>query len=252
MARTTPCSRRRLDSRDGCSSAARTRCSNSRVSEAFWGPAHRHWSDNSAEANRARWQSWDWSGRGEEWTASEEWKQALIDEVLRQRIPPGGTVLEIGPGAGRWSEPLSQHAQHLIVVDIAPVVLDLIEQRLPDTTRVLSHGSDFPRVEDHSVQAVWSFDVFVHVAPVDQAGYLSEIARVLSPGGVAVIHHANGRDSGFLPSRHGWRSPMTVELFAALAREHDLDVVAIIHSWSGGKHDLSPFNDAITVLTSLA
>lgn len=81
------------------------------------------------------------------------------------------------------------------------------------------------RVEDRSVQAVWSFDVFVHVAPVDQAGYLSEIARVLSPGGVAVIHHANGRNRGSLPSRHGWRSPMTAGLFGALAREHDLDVV---------------------------
>ena len=34
---------------------------------------------------------------------------------------------------------------------------------------VLSSGSDLPGVEDGSIEAVWSFDVFVHVAPSEQA-----------------------------------------------------------------------------------
>ncbi len=67
------------------------------------------------------------------------------------------------------------------------------------------------------MDAIWSFDVFVHVAPLDQAGYLDEIARVLRPGGVAAIHHADGRNRGALPSRAGWRAPMSADLFAALA-----------------------------------
>ena len=98
-----------------------------------------------------------------------------------------------------------------------------------------------------SVDAVWSFDVFVHVAPGGQAGYLSEIARVLRPGGVAAIHHADGRNRGVAPSRSGWRAPMTAVLFAVLARERGLVVERVVRSWSSGP-GLDGFGDAITVL----
>lgn len=103
-------------------------------------------------------------------------------------------------------------------------------------------------VEDGSIDAVWSFDVFVHVAPLDQAAYLTEIARVLAPGGLAVIHHADGRNRGRLSSRAGWRSPMSRRLFAALATERGLRVEPQFDSWGpDGCYDLSAYCDAITV-----
>ena len=71
------------------------------------GEAHRAWRDHAPEVNKERWGGWDWSRHGEEWTVSAEWKQALIADVLFPTIPEGGTVLEIGPGAGRWTEVLS-------------------------------------------------------------------------------------------------------------------------------------------------
>ena len=215
------------------------------------GPAHRGWSGNSAVENRDRWERWDWTSLGEEWSASPEWKQGLVDEVLLPNIPPGGTVLEIGPGGGRWSEVLAARADRLVLVDVAPRVLKVVRERLgdPDHVRYLrTTGSDLAGVEDASVNAIWSFDVFVHVAPVDQAGYLDEMARVLAPGGTAVIHHADGRNRGELPSRAGWRSPMSAGLFAALAEERGLRVERQLSSWSGGRHDLGAFADVITVL----
>src|ERR1022692_1257305 len=57
-------------------------------------------------------------GRGEEWYVSWEWKQALIDDVLARWIPAGAVVLEIGPGAGRWSEFLVERASGLVLVDV--------------------------------------------------------------------------------------------------------------------------------------
>ncbi|MFZ2113596.1 MAG: hypothetical protein WAU77_07705 [Solirubrobacteraceae bacterium] len=72
------------------------------------GPAHLRWRENSSIDNRRRWSGYDWSGRGEEWNASSEWKQALIDDVLARWIPAGVVVLEIGPGAGRWSSELAE------------------------------------------------------------------------------------------------------------------------------------------------
>jgi len=215
------------------------------------GPAHRGWRGNSAADNRARWTDWDWSSHGEEWTLSPEWKQALIDEVLLARIPAGGVVLEIGPGGARWSAVLQPRARRLILVDVSDRPLALCRERLAaaeNVEYVLSSGNDLPGVADSSVDAIWSFDVFVHVAPVDQAGYLSEIARVLIPGGVAVIHHADGRNLGDQLSRGGWRSPMSRHLFATLAAQRGLTAEAQIDSWGAdGRYDLSAYHDAITV-----
>jgi SAM-dependent methyltransferase len=215
------------------------------------GPAHRAWSDNSAAENRRRWNRWDWSRLGEEWTASEEWKQALVDEVLLPTIPAGGTVVEIGPGGGRWSVVLAPRSERLILVDVAQRPLELVGERLADARNVeyvLTDGSALTGVADASVDAVWSFDVFVHVAPSDQAGYVAEIARVLRPGGVAAIHHADGRNRGIAPSRDGWRAPMTAALFAALARDHGLAVERVVRTWGEGRHALGGFGDVVTVL----
>jgi SAM-dependent methyltransferase len=215
------------------------------------GPAHLRWRGNSPLENRRRWSDYDWSGRGEEWNASPEWKRTLIEEVLARWIPAGTVVLEIGPGAGRWSQALLCRASRLVLVDVSERPLELCRERFDGDARiryVLSPGSALPGVADGSIDAVWSFDVFVHIAPGDQAAYLREIARVLAPSGVAVVHHSDGRNRGRLPSRHGWRSPMSRGLFAALALESGLQIECQFDSWGhDGRYDLSGYADAITV-----
>ena len=215
------------------------------------GPAHLRWHENSPDEHRRRWGDYDWSGRGEEWNASTEWKEALIKEVLERWIPAATVALEIGPGAGRWSQTLAARASRLVLVDVSERPLQLCRERFNGDTGieyVLSSGHDLPGVEDGSIDAVWSFDVFVHLAPGDQAAYLQEIARALVPGGTAVVHHAGGRNRGELPSRHGWRAPMSRDLFAALAAERGLRVECQLDRWGpDGRYDLSAYADAITV-----
>jgi SAM-dependent methyltransferase len=215
------------------------------------GPAHLRWRGNSSADNRLLWTGWDWSHGGEEWSFSPEWKDGLIHDVLERWIPGGAAVIEIGPGAGRWSDALASRASRLILVDVSERPLKLCRERFGEATNVeyvLSSGSDLPGVASGSIDALWSFDVFVHVAPSDQAAYLEEIARVLVPGGVAVVHHADGRNRGLLPSRHGWRAPMSRGLFAALATERGLRVECQLDAWGpDGRHDLSGYADAITV-----
>ncbi len=219
--------------------------------ELVLGPAHRRWRDNSASENRRRWTEYDWSGRGEEWNASAEWRAALVEHVLERWIPADSAVLEIGPGGGRWSASLLARSSRLVLVDVSARPLELCRELFgadPRVEYVQSSGNDLPGVADASIDAVWSFDVLVHVAPADQAGYLDEIARVLVPGGIAVLHHADGRNRGQVPSRVGWRSPMSRGLFAALAAERGLTVECQFDSWGpNGRHDLSAFGDAITV-----
>lgn len=218
------------------------------------GTAHRRWHGNSAPANERRWSEWDWSSRGEEWTLSAEWKQALVEDVLDRWVPAGGTALEIGPGGGRWTEYLLARAASLTLVDVSDRPLELCRERfaseLGRIAFVQSSGSDMPGVASASIDAVWSFDVLVHVAPTDLAGYLDEIARVLVPGGVAVLHHSDGRNRGALPSRAGWRAPMSRRLIAALADERRLRVERQFSSWGpDGAHNLDAYADAISVLS---
>jgi hypothetical protein len=59
---------------------------------------------NSATLNKEIWDAWDWSAAGDEWSASAEWKQSLIHCVLYPLIPGQSSILEIGPGAGRWTD----------------------------------------------------------------------------------------------------------------------------------------------------
>ena len=213
------------------------------------GPAHRSYAGHSPGENRAIWTGWDWSQRGDEWNDSDEperWKATLIDEVLLASLGDAGAILEIGPGAGRWSEVLRPRAERLVLVDVTQRALELTRERLGDDGKVeyvLTDGAAFPDVEDASIDFVWSFDVFVHIAPLDVASYIAEVARVLRPGGSAVIHH-----SGRLQRFPGWRSPMTAVLFAQLAREHGLEVTRQFDSWSNGRFGVRTNDDVITVL----
>lgn len=209
------------------------------------GPAHKRWTQHSVTTNREVWSSWEWDGGGEEWTASEAWKASLIADVLKPTMPSGATLLEIGPGAGRWTHALHERAAQLILVDITDTTLELCRERLGDPANVAyvcNDGSGLREVVTGSVDAIWAFDAFVHIAPLDVASYLVEIRRVLREDGVAVIHHTGRRDP------KGWRSPMSAGLFANLARERDLVVERQFDTWSDGRYGVRAQGDVVSQL----
>ena len=207
------------------------------------GPAHRRHSLNSVDKNREHWTDWDWSRRGEEWTSSEQWKRRVVAEVLERFVPVGGTVLEIGPGGGRWSEALKARADRLILVDLTQTTLELCRELLGDdhVDYVLNDGRSLTAVSDASIDYIWSFDAFVHIAPLDTAAYLEEFARVLRPGGGGLIHHGSRREW------RGWRSPMSAPLFKRLAEERGLLVVQQLSEWEDGGA-IMPYGDVLSVI----
>jgi len=134
--------------------------------------------------------------------ADGEWQRLVsspIDEVnlhvhahyLRQHIPAGASVLEIGAGAGRFTQILAELGARVWVADLSPVQLDLnrryaaelgfetavVERRLTDITdlsayadasfdRVVAYGGPFSYVLERRGEA------------------LAECVRVLRPGGI--------------------------------------------------------------------
>lgn len=188
---------------------------------------------------------WEKEG-GEEWTVSPEWKKALIDEVLLHYIKPGTAVLEIGPGAGRWTEVLQPVAREIVAVDASAKALDLCKKKLSSATNIkffLTRNADLEFIPDKTIDAIWSYDVFVHINPAETENYLAEFKRVLAPGGIAVIHHP--KDGGL---HGGCRSRVTSLLFTTLLEKHGLTLVRQFDSWGeNGRFNLTRYGDCISV-----
>ncbi|MDP9416565.1 MAG: class I SAM-dependent methyltransferase [Actinomycetota bacterium] len=103
-------------------------------------------------------------------------------------------MLEIGPGGGRFTEILLPKCQKLVVVDTSPTMLESLRRRFEGEDRLeiqLGDGRGLSQVSDESVDAAFSYDVFVHLQHWDIYNYLTELHRVLKPGGKALIHHSN-------------------------------------------------------------
>lgn len=78
---------------------------------------------------------------------------------------------------------------------------------------------------DGIVDAIWSYDVFVHINPIDARSYFCELRRVLKPGGRAVIHHPGPPPPG-AQERPGTRSDLTDQMVLNFGRENDLELLA--------------------------
>ena len=98
---------------------------------------------------------------------------------------PGARALDLGCGAGEFSAALAQAGAEVIGADVAQAALDRARRRHPGL-RFVSVPFDGPLpFEDCSFELVWAGEVIEHVA--DTAPWLSEVRRVLSPGGRLLV-----------------------------------------------------------------
>ena len=193
---------------------------------------------------------YDWKDAGEEW--SERWgtSKAQWSETILPRIKdclPAITILEIGPGYGRWTEYLKDHCERLIVVDRAAECIDACRSRFaadPRITGYVNNGGSLDMIPDASVDFIFSFDVFVHINHAEVSSYAAEFARVLKPGGVGIVHH--GTVGG---ARGGSRSNLTQDAMMDILRSRCLSVIESVDEWrdEGGLFNLDAYADRVTV-----
>jgi len=107
--------------------------------------------------------------------------------------PLGKRALDFGCGVGRLTLPLAEHFAHVIGVDHSRTMIAIAAKRAKDravrnVAFLLSQGNNLPHVADGCIDFVLSLLVFQHIPTwTAVVSNLREIARVLVPGGLALL-----------------------------------------------------------------
>src|SRR5262245_34020257 len=107
-----------------------------------------------------------------------------VDELWRfADLASGQRVLEVGPGQGRYTLPLSDRGLNLEVLELVPELLALLDRSRSDR-RIALHQGDVLRPPDSvkpGFDAVVGFFALHHMH--DVRGCIASMARLLRPGG---------------------------------------------------------------------
>jgi len=127
----------------------------------------------------------------------------IASYAFAERFAQGKRVLDFGCGSGYGSARISEIARSVQAVDVAQDAIDYAKANFVRPNlgfRCISPDTSLP-FEDAAFDLVLSFQVFEHVA--DASLYLSEIKRVLVPGGQLVLITPD-RSTRLLPFQRPW------------------------------------------------
>jgi SAM-dependent methyltransferase len=140
----------------------------------------------------------------------------LFAERLEFEIGPEQDLVEIGCGVGRLTRVLAARARSVRALDVSAEMLDRARRHNPGLEGVewlQGDGLHLTGVADASADGVFSHVVFQHIPdPAITYGYVTEIGRVLRPGGWAAFQVSND------PSVHRARTSFRHRIAAMLGR----------------------------------
>ena len=122
------------------------------------------------------------------------WWYRAMGELLRQEFGShlaSGRVIDVGSGPGAHSSWLAEHGTP-IAIDFEPVALELHRAIHPVTPVAVGDVSHLP-LASSTVDGVLCVGVIVHRSVTSPVAALTEMARVLRPGGVLCILEAGVR-----------------------------------------------------------
>jgi 2-polyprenyl-3-methyl-5-hydroxy-6-metoxy-1,4-benzoquinol methylase len=115
--------------------------------------------------------------------------QLSLDWYLDRFAPGGGAILEIGVGTGEALRDLERRFTRVTGIDVAFNMANRARAKVGTRTQVAVASAEELSFPDKTFDCVLCMDVLEHVQrPV---ACLQEIARVLAPGGIALVTTPN-------------------------------------------------------------
>ncbi len=114
------------------------------------------------------------------------------DHFLKPYLFPDATVLEVGPGGGRWTRYMLG-VKKIYAVDYHIELLNELKKNVGKKNIEFIHnnGFDFPGVPDHAIDFLFSFGTFVHLDLDIIQQYLENMQRILKPAGIVVLQYSD-------------------------------------------------------------
>jgi SAM-dependent methyltransferase len=139
-------------------------------------------------------------------------------------------IVELACGRGRHCSQMKDWPNRKILVDLVPENIEHCRRRFAGCegiTYVVGNGVDLRDIADGAATALFSYDSMVHFHHTIVGAYLTEAARVLKPGGRALLHHSNfaGNPGGDYKANPHWRSFMPPGLFVDYALTNGFKIV---------------------------
>jgi len=184
------------------------------------------------ERNKEIWDgAYQWANRGDEWSETWggpnlQWYGSILPRIFR--FLPSTHVLEIACGFGRWTNFLKDLSENLSAIDLSEECIEACKKRFEESSNIefiLNDGKSLDKIADESVDFVFSYDSLVHADRGVLDTYLSQMPRILKPGGAVFIHHSNfGEYSSRVSSLRKYRRlEMLFEKLALIEPTHMRD-----------------------------
>ncbi len=139
----------------------------------------------------------DRSKLGNKWNEAEFFRTGrdhvgnLMRVLGESGVPPHvGACLDFGCGVGRLTQPLADHFESVVGVDVAASMIAQARRfnRAGSRCRsVLNRAPDLRQFGDRTFDLVHSCITLQHMDPGFSAGYIAEFFRIVRPGGLVVF-----------------------------------------------------------------
>ena len=103
-------------------------------------------------------------------------------------LKPNHRILEVGCGIGNIVFELTKQGHDIIGRDISSEAIAYGQKKYPDI-KIEAQPAEELKFENETFDIVLSFDLFEHVVQIDK--HISEVSRVLSPGGYYIFQTPN-------------------------------------------------------------